>query len=166
MRLRTAQLRDFDAVSALLKRAYPTLMAASYEADALAKALPAMTNANPALLTSGTYYVVVDEGRVIGCGGWTAEKPGSQEVEPGLAHLRHFATDPDRARQGIGRRIYRQCVTDASRRGLTRFQAFASLNAEPFYQHLGLRRVEVIDIPLGPSIELASVLMEGPIAHL
>lgn len=76
MRLRTADPSDALAVTALLERAYPTLMAAFYDADVLAVALPAMSKANPALLASRTYYVVEDGEQIIGCGGWTAEKPG------------------------------------------------------------------------------------------
>ena len=163
MELRTAEHDDAPSVTALLERAYPSLMAASYKADVLAVALPEMTRANPALLASKTYYVMEDDGRLIGCGGWTAEEPGSGEIEPGLAHLRHFATDPDRVREGIGRSIYNRCATEALNRGLSRFQAFAGLNAEPFYNRLGLERVRVINVPMGPSANLPTVLMEGPV---
>jgi N-acetylglutamate synthase-like GNAT family acetyltransferase len=165
MRLRTANLSDTAAVTDLLARAYPTLMAASYDADVLAIALPAMTKANAALLLSNTYYVVENGERLVGCGGWTAEKPGSGQFEAGLAHLRHFATDPALARKGIGRSIFDRCALDAAKRNVLRFQAFAGLNAEPFYHRLGLRRLQVIDIPMGPAIRLPSVLMEGPVAQ-
>ena len=165
MRLRVATLNDTAAVTDLLARAYPTLMAASYDADVLALALPAMTKANLALLQSNTYYVVEDGERLVGCGGWTAEKPGSGQIERGLAHLRHFATEPALARKGIGRSIFDRCVLDATKRNVIRFQAFAGLNAEPFYHRLGFRRLQVVDIAMGPAIRLPSVLMEGPVAE-
>ena len=161
MLLRNAELNDAPSVTALLERAYATLMPASYDAATLAVALPEMTRANPALLASRTYYVLEDGERLIGCGGWTAEKPGSGEIEPGLAHLRHFATDPDRAREGIGRSIYNHCATEASSCGFTRFHAFAGLNAEAFYRRLGMERIRQIGVPMGPSINLPTVLMEG-----
>ncbi|WP_442955386.1 GNAT family N-acetyltransferase [Parasphingorhabdus sp.] len=166
MRLRTAELNDAPSVTALFERAYPTLMAASYDAAVLAVALPEMTRANPTLLASRTYYVIEDGERLIGCGGWTIEKPGSGEVKPGLAHLRHFATDPDRAREGIGRSIYNRCAIEASNSKITKFQAFAGLNAEPFYQRMGLERIRVVDVPMGPSIKLPTVLMKGPVCAL
>ncbi|MGV2068822.1 GNAT family N-acetyltransferase [Agrobacterium sp. 22-226-1] len=164
MQLRIAKLSDATAVTTLLERAYPTLMAASYNTAVLALALPLMTKSNPTLLASETYYVVEDNGRLVGCGGWTPERPGTGEVKPGVAHLRHFASDPDQARQGIGRLIYNQCVTDATDRGVVRFQVFAALNAETFYQRLGLRRISVINLVMGPSITLPTILMEGPVA--
>ena len=163
MRLRNAEINDASSVTALLRRAYPTLMEASYDAAVLAVALPEMTRANPALLASRTYYVMEDGEHLIGCGGWTAEMPGSGEVEPGLAHLRHFATDPDRAREGIGRSIYNQCATEALSCGFTLFQAFAGLNAEPFYHRLGMERIRLIDVPMGPLVNLPTVLMQGPV---
>lgn len=86
--------------------------------------------------------------------------PGTGEVKPGVAHLRHFASDPDQARQGIGRLIYNQCVTDAADGGMIRLQLFAALNAESFYQRLGLRRISVIDLAMGPDITLPTILME------
>ena len=52
-----------------------------------------MTQANATLISARTYYLAVsDNGLVVGCGGWTRERPGSGEVEPALAHIRHFAT--------------------------------------------------------------------------
>ncbi len=164
MQLRTAKLSDATAVTTLLERAYPTLMAASYDAAVLVLALPSMTKSNPILLASETYYVVEDNGRLVGCGGWTPGKPGTGEAEPGVAHLRHFASDPDQARQGIGRLIYNQCATDANDRGATRFQVFAALNAESFYERLGLRRIRVINLAMGPGITFPTILMEGPVA--
>lgn len=163
MHIRAAHPDDAAAVTEILARAYPTLMAPSYAADVLALALPAMTKANPELLASGTYYVAEDAGGLFGCGGWTAEEPGSRTIEGRLAHLRHFATDPDMARRGIGRLIFGRCAFDAMGQGMTRFQAFAGLNAEPFYQSLGLSRLKVIDVQLGPTIKLSAVLMEGTI---
>ena len=163
MHIRTANPNDALAVSQLLQRAYPVLMAPFYDATALAAALPAMTEANPDLLASGTYYVAETAGRILGCGGWTFEQPGSRQIQKGLAHLRHFATDPTMGRQGIGRAIFRRCATTAAERGATRFQAFAGLNAEPFYESLGFKRLQMIDMPIGPTAKLPTVIMEGPI---
>lgn len=163
MRIRSTHSNDAAAVGHLLERAYPLLMAPSYEAHVLARALPTMTTAKPDLLASGTYYVAENAGRIVGCGGWTSGQPGSGRLEDGLAHLRHFATDPAVVRQGIGRAIFARCAADAALRGAARFRVFASLNAEPFYRSLGLGRLDVIAIPIGPDATLPVVLMEGAI---
>jgi hypothetical protein len=63
--------------------------------DLLGRALPFMTSANPILLASGTYYIAEREpGHLVGCGGWTAARPGSGEIIEAEAHIRHFATHP------------------------------------------------------------------------
>lgn len=52
--VRVATPADEPAVNALLAASYPALMRESYEAAVLAAALPMITQANPALLSSGT----------------------------------------------------------------------------------------------------------------
>lgn len=163
MIVRTAMPEDAPAVEALLGRSYPALMAGAYAAGVLAQALPLMTRANPALLASGTFYLVETAGRAIGCGGWTSGAPGSGAVVEGLAHLRHFAVDPAHVRKGIGRRIYDACAHTAAGQGALRFQAYSSLNAETFYAGMGLKPLEVLSLPMGPGIAFPAVLMEGPV---
>jgi GNAT superfamily N-acetyltransferase len=166
VRLRRAFPEDAAQIDRLLERAYPTLMAPSYAPEAFAAALPALTTANAALLSSGTYYVVQGGGTnrlLVGCGGWTSERPGTKEIIPGVAHLRHFATDPDFARQGIGRVIFRECGLGAKRWGATLFQVYSSLNAVPFYTALGLAPVGQMELALAPGVSLAAIVMEGPI---
>lgn len=138
-------------------------MAAAYDADVLAAALPFMTKAQLDLLTSGTFYVAEEADRIIGCGGWTLGAPGSGQISEGLAHLRHFAVDPERARTGVGRLIFEECTRAAPQAGAFRFQAFSSLNAETFYARMGLQRLDIITVPTREDVALPVVLMEGPV---
>ena len=55
--VRVSTLDDFDQVSSLLRASYPELMRPAYDAELLEKVLPRMTEAQPGLLQSGTYYV-------------------------------------------------------------------------------------------------------------
>ena len=163
MKVRRTYPEDEALIDELLERAYPTLMADAYRKEVLSAALPFLTKSNMALLTSGTYYVAEESGRVLGCGGWTLERPGTSEVTPGIAHLRHFATDPNFVRQGVGRTIFRKCAQAATQAGATMFQAYSSLNAEPFYASLGLTRIKQIDLPRPSTVPIPAILMEGPI---
>jgi predicted N-acetyltransferase YhbS len=138
-------------------------MAGTYRKEVLSVALPFLTKSNTQLLKSGTYYVAEDSGRILGCGGWTLQRPGTSEVTPGIAHLRHFATDPAFARQGVGRTIFRECAQAAAKAGATMFQVYSSLNAEPFYERLGLTRVRQINLPKPQTVSFPAILMEGPI---
>ena len=162
--VRVATSSDEALVGKLLKASYTILMQPSYDEAALAAALPLMTQANPALVSSGTYYLVKNEGgRIVGCGGWTRERPGSGEAAAGLAHIRRFATHPERVSCGIGRAIYAKCEAEARAAGVRRFECCSSLNAEEFYAALGFRPLRRIDFPMGRNVKLPGVLMERSI---
>ncbi|MEC9343218.1 MAG: GNAT family N-acetyltransferase [Pseudomonadota bacterium] len=162
--VRTATPADADAVTGLLTASYPVLMATAYDEAALAGALPAMTRANPALLTSGSFYVAEqDDGELAGCGGWTPERPGTGETEPGLGHIRHFATGPQWVGRGVGRALYQRCEEAARAAGIRRLECYASLNAEGFYQALGFKTIRRIEVPMGPDAVLPSILMRRDI---
>ena len=159
-RVRVATPGDAGGVTALLRRSYPPLMNPYYAPAVLTRALPHMTTAQPKLLASGTYYVAVSlDGLVVGCGGWTRERPGDGVVEEELGHIRHFGTDPDWTRLGIGKAIYARCVADAREAGIARFSCYSALNAEPFYAALGFERIGTIDISMPEDTVLPSVLM-------
>ena len=136
-------------------------MSQAYSSEVLAIALPAMTRANPNLVNSGTFYVVEILGTIAGCGGWSFEAPGSGITTSGLAHIRHFAVDPQHVGNGIGRAIFEYSSKCAANLGANSFQALSSLNAEPFYARMGLKRLELISIPIGSTAKFPVVLMEG-----
>lgn len=161
---RVATIDDAAGVGTLLKIAYPVLMEPAYEKALLVSVLERMTKANPDLLASGTYYVAESRrGLIVGCGGWTAERPGDGATEAGLGHIRHFATHPDWTNRGIGRAIYRLCEVGARATGITRFECYSSLNAENFYAALGFETMRRIDVDLGSNVALPSILMQRPI---
>jgi N-acetylglutamate synthase-like GNAT family acetyltransferase len=140
------------------------LLARSYEADTLKLALPFIVKANPTLLASGTYYVAeVEPGSLVGCGGWTPAKPGSDEIVEGEAHIRHFAVHPGWTKRGIGTALLTRCITDARLGGIHKLHCFSTLNAEPFYRASGFRTIGLINVRMGPAIAFPSVLMQREI---
>jgi N-acetylglutamate synthase-like GNAT family acetyltransferase len=164
--VRPAQLHDQEGVDAMLSRSYPPLLASAYDPELLAAALPAMTRAQPKLLACPTWYVAVDaSGRVIGCGGWTRERPGTGEIEPKLGHVRHFGTDVDHTRQGIARAIANETLSTARAAGIEQLECYSTLAAETFYAALGFRTIATITVPMprldrpGTFVDFPSVLM-------
>jgi N-acetylglutamate synthase-like GNAT family acetyltransferase len=148
----------------LLESSYPVLMAAAYDEALLAPALRLMTKASVPLLASGTYYVAeTRDGAIIGCGGWTRERPGTGTVEPGLGHVRHFGVYPAYTHRGVGRTIYRLCEAGARSAGVTVFECYASLNAEKFYSALGFESIHRMDLELQPGVTLPAMLMRRQI---
>ncbi len=157
--IRPATLDDTDAVGEVLSRSYPALLAPHYDADLLSQALPLLTRANPRLIASGTYYVAAEEGgRLLGCGGWTRERPGTGEIVAGLGHLRHFAVEAAFAGLGIGKRLLAHSLAEARAQGIGAVECYATLGAEPFYRSAGFVTVKPIDVAMGP-LSFPSLLM-------
>ncbi len=118
------------------------------------------------MLASQTYFVAEPDTEpklLVGCGGWTHERPGTGELVEGLGHIRHFGTHPDWIGQAVGRSIYAACERQARAAGVTRFECYSSLNAEGFYAALGFVVAGRIEIELGPGLNLPSVLMRRSI---
>lgn len=158
--IRAADPDDFRAVSSLLTASYTQLLAADYESDLMARALPLMTRANPQLLASGTFYVVENRaGDLIGCGGWSKQPPGSGETRQDMAHIRHFATDPDWTRQGVGTLILTRCLQGAKDAAIRILECNSSLGSIEFYRTSGFAIVKAIDMRLMPDISVPGILM-------
>lgn len=157
--VRAAGPADAAAVSEVLQSSYPALLGTAYDRTLLARILPAMTRANPALLRSGTYYLAEAGPEPVGCGGWTFEKPHSTEAVEGVAHIRHFATAARWVGCGIGRLLYARCERDARTAGVRAFEAYATLNGEPFYRALGFTVIGPMQVGLGGGLFLPAVHM-------
>ena len=162
--VRGASPQDAEAVSALLAASYPLLMAFGYDPILFARALPVLTKANPALLSTRTWYVVEALGandRLVGCGGWARQRPDmpNERVDPVLGHIRHFATHPNWTRRGIGRALFDRCVTDARAAGVCSFECYSSIGAEGFYRALGFSTVEPMKLVLAENLTIPGVRM-------
>ena len=158
--MRIAREDDADGISAVLASAYGDLMARHYDRAVMAATLPSLVRANPSLLASGTYYVqVTAENRIVACGGWTMQEPGTGRIESAIAHMRHFATHADWTRQGLGAGVFERCRQDARAAGVQTFTCFASLGSESFYRSLGFQLVERRDLRIGPAVRFPSILM-------
>jgi N-acetylglutamate synthase-like GNAT family acetyltransferase len=158
--IRIAQPTDADAVSSVLEASYSRLLAAFYERDVLVKALPYFTKANPALLGCGTYYVAErEDGRIVGCGGWTLEQPLTREIAEGEAHVRHFATDPAELRQGIGGKVLAHCINEARLNCVHTLHCYSTLYAEAFYKAAGFKTIRPIALEFRPGVTLPALLM-------
>ncbi len=157
--VRIATPDDSDAIGAVLTASYPALMSGSYTDAVMAATLPLMTKANPVLLDSGRFYIAFEPGgQAVGCGGWSHERPGSEERETGLAHIRQFATHKDWVGQGVGRTLFEACAEAARQEDVGRFEVYASLNGEGFYAALGFETIAPFDAQIGetplPSIRM------------
>ncbi len=159
-RIRVTSLKDKESVTALLQASYPKLMSSRYSLEILFTVLPAITQANPSLLLSGTFYVAETTNKlIIGCGGWTREKPGTGEIKTGIGHIRHFATHPEWVGKSVGRKIYERCEQEAKIANIDSLECYSSLNAEGFYRALGFKAIKNIDVTFGKNQKMTTVWM-------
>lgn len=154
MIIRPTTKADMAAVDALLARTYPKLLKADYPPSVLVTALPIISRARPELLACGTYYVVEEDGNVLGAGGWTRDK-----TDRTLGHIRHVVTDDRALRRGVGRRLMQHTIDVARTRGVTRMECWATRTAVPFYEAVGFRVIGPIDVPLAAGIVFPSLRM-------
>jgi GNAT superfamily N-acetyltransferase len=157
--VRTATGADIAGVDALLARAYPRLLKAAYAPSVLVTALPLISRAQPALVTSGRYFVVEEGGAVIGAGGYSRAAPGTGQSRAGLAHVRHVVTDDRAVRRGVGWALLTHVMAQALGDGATRLHCTSTLMAVPFYQAMGFQVVGPVTVPLAPGIDFPAVEM-------
>lgn len=157
--IRRATTADLESLSALIAASYATLDDGSYDRAALAAAMPLMSHANPKLVAEGTYYIAEIDSVAAGCGGWSFLAPGTGEKSPGVAHIRHFATDPGFKRRGVAGRLLRHCLDEARSHGAILMKSQATLPAEAFYAAFGFRRLAEVRTNIGGQ-PLAAIDME------
>ena len=162
--LRLARLDDLSAVDDLLARSFPRLLAADYPPSVLVTAVPLIARARPGLLASGRYFVVSDaRGRVVGAGGYSFDSPSPDtdagRVVPRLAHVRHFAADPSRLRQGIASGIMDRVLTGARAEGATAMECLSTRTAVPFYRAMGFKVDRPVTISLRAGIDFPAMRM-------
>jgi GNAT superfamily N-acetyltransferase len=173
--LRVATPDDAPAIEALMKASAAALFPAYYDDRQVASAVEHVAEADPMLLADGTYFVLVADGDLVGCGGWTRRHrlyTGSgafedearildPETEP--AKIRAMFVRADWTRRGIGRRIIEASEEAARREGYRRMGLLATLAGVPLYLACGYEPLEEIDVELSDGVTLPCVSMEKPI---
>ena len=145
--LRPATPADTDAVDLLLAGTFPRMLRSDYPPSVLVTAVPRIARANPRLIASGTFYLAVSGGQLVGVGGWLPL--GSSGT---AAEVRQLVVDWRHARRGIGRHLMDRILAEVAAWGATRLEAQATRTAVPFYRAMGfIGRTETV-VPLAPGI--------------
>ncbi len=150
--IRTATRADIAAVDDLLQRSYTRLLAPDYPPSVRVMAVPRLIRARPELLASGRYFVATDGAAVIGAGGWSG-------AAPGVAEVRHVATDPAHLRRGVARAILLHVLGEVAAAGAVRLDCLATRTGVPFYLALGFTELGPVEMTLGPGIGFPVVRM-------
>jgi GNAT superfamily N-acetyltransferase len=149
---RLATRDDLPAMRALMSAAIVELQKPVLS-DAEIAASRTIMGLDTQLVDDGTYFVVEENGRMVGCGGWSRRatmyggdhSPGRDAVllDPtkDAARVRAMYTSPAFTRRGVGRLILSLCEDAARSEGFRSIELVATLSGEPLYRACGYEAV-------------------------
>ncbi len=170
--IRLANEEDLPALRELIPISARELSRGYYSAEQTESAIRFVFGPDSRLIADGTYVVAEEEGRLVGCGGWSRRRTlfgGDQmkaEEDPLLdpardaARIRAFFVHPAFARRGVGSRILQACLEAARSAGFRRIELASTLPGVPLYEAFGFRACERIEVPLPDGVVLPIIRME------
>jgi GNAT superfamily N-acetyltransferase len=172
---RLATLEDLDALREVMRRSIAALQTGFLTPEQV-RVSHSVMGLDTQLIRDGTYFVVERDGRIAGCGGWSwrstlyggddsmvSREPDALDPATDAARVRAMYTDPDFARQGVGRMVIRLCEDAARSAGFKRATMMATMAGVPLYEACGYVQVEpVLSAPVD-GIRVPLVRMEKPL---
>lgn len=169
---RLATLDDLDALREVMRRSIATLQEGFLTPEQV-RVSHAVMGLDTQLIKDGTYFVVEKSRRIAGCGGWSwrstlyggdeslvSREPERLDPAKDAARVRAMYTDPDFARQGVGRIVMRLCEEAAVEAGFRKATMMATMAGVPLYEACGYVQVEpVLSAPVD-GIRVPLVRME------
>ena len=171
LEVRPASRPEVPALEALIRASVVGLAGADYSPRQLDSALRHLFGVDTRLIDDGTYFVVLEAGRPVACGGWSRrrtlfggdryEDRADDDLDPATdaARIRAFFVHPDAARRGIGRMLLEHCEQAARAAGFVRLELMATLSGIPLYERCGFERAESLDLKLPDGISFPLVRM-------
>lgn len=163
---RLATSDDLPALTALMERSIGELQKPFLDPAQIASSRTIM-GLDTQLIDDGTYFIVEQDGKLAGCGGWSRRatlyggdaSPGRDAalLDPAkdAARVRAMYTHPDFARRGVGRLILELCETAARAEKFRTVELMATLAGVPLYRACGYMPIEdVVDASGGTPVPL------------
>lgn len=165
---RVASLDDLTALREVMRRSIETLQIGFLTPEQVRISHTVM-GLDTQLVRDGTYFIVERHHRIAGCGGWSwrstlyggddsmvSRSPQALDPTKDAARIRAMYTDPDFARQGVGRMVIQLCEEAARRAGFCKTTMMATMAGVPLYKACGYVEVEpVLSTPIdGISVPL------------
>ncbi len=146
MKVQLACKDEIPDLTKLIARSARNLCSKDYTGDQIEAALLGAWAVDTQLIDDQTYFVCVDNGSIIGCGGWSMratlfggdafDKRNAKflDSKTDKAKIRAFFVDPDHIGRDVGLSILRRCETEAQKAGFTAFELLATLTGARFYR--------------------------------
>ncbi len=153
---RLAAQGDLDAIKVLMDAAISKLQAPYLDAKQV-ESSRAIMGLDTQLVEDGTYFVVEEEGELIGCGGWsdratlyggdqsTGRDASLLDAEKDAARIRAMYTHPAHTRKGVGSLVLSLCEEAARSRGFKRAELMSTLAGEALYRARGYEVIERLE---------------------
>jgi GNAT superfamily N-acetyltransferase len=173
--VRTATLADRDVLRDLIARSARQLSAADYRPEQVEGALQGAFGVDSQLIHDATYFVVEDDGVIVGCGGWSYRKTlfggdkrperDAAELDPRTeaAKIRAFFVDPAHARRGIGTLLLEKCESEARLRGFSRVELMSTLTGIRLYSARGYSGAQQVRYEVSPGVAIEFLPMSKSI---
>jgi GNAT superfamily N-acetyltransferase len=169
---RLATMDDLDALREVMRRSIATLQTGFLTPEQV-RVSHAVMGLDTQLIKDGTYFMVEKDGGIAGCGGWSwrstlyggddsmvSREPEALDPATDAARIRAMYTDPDFARQGVGRIVMSLCEGAAMEAGFRKATMMATMAGVPLYEACGYVQVEpVLSAPVD-GIRVPLVRME------
>lgn len=171
MHLRVAERADIPVLNGLIELSGRALSVGYYspeQADAITRHV---FGVDTQLIDDQTYFVIEQEGRIVGCGGWSKRRTlfGGDQTKSGPDPLLDPATEPGRiraffvhpamVRRGLGRQLMAACKAASKQANFNSLELAATLPGVPLYLASGFTIVERFDLALPDGIHVPLVRM-------
>ena len=153
---RLATLEDIDTLREVMRRSIEKLQDEFLTPDQV-RASHKVMGLDTQLVRDGTYFVVESGGEFAGCGGWSwrstlyggdssvvSREPRALDPASEPARIRAMYTDPQFARQGVGRLVLQLCENAALDAGFSSATMMATMAGVPLYKACGYVEVEPV----------------------
>jgi len=169
--IRKASVDDLPEIERVMRASLGALSDGFYGPAQVPAAVRYIAIPDRQLVDDGTYYVVIEDDRLVACGGWSWRRKlftGTSDQESTLgdidpehdpARIRAMFVHPDYARRGLGRLILDTSEAHARELGFTRFELMATLPGVPLYEACGYERMETVVLELPDGTRLDCVRM-------
>jgi len=173
---RLTTLDDLEALRTVMRRSIEALQS-NFLTPEQVRVSHTVMGLDSQLIQDGTYFVVECGGRIAGCGGWSwrstlyggddsvvSREPDALDPATDAARIRAMYTDPEFARQGVGRMVLRLCEEAAASAGFRRATMMATMAGVPLYEACGYVQIEPLLSAPVDGVRVPLVRMEKALA--
>jgi GNAT superfamily N-acetyltransferase len=169
--IRLASSDDVEELQRLIAASARELGRGDYTSEQIEAALGSAWGVDTQLIRDQTYFVIMENGAIVACGGWSKRKAlfgadSRTRAEPELldpsrdaARIRAFFVHPLWARRGIGSLLLKECESEARAAGFHSAELAATLPGQRLYERFGYQSMGAREYPLRDELTITFVPM-------